>query len=546
MISVFASRIFSPIVILILFCFTKGFSQEQDSIVNAGDAMLPKFDVPEFQVTGKEIIALPPSAKKNTVEFKSFDATKVILQPPDKRKNAFDEKFSLFPLETDSIQLYPLRASIRIGRFLFQQLEVSYGIKKDIASYFTKGQLQSSRGFQKNTDYEKGEVFFQANFFEQMASNRDYILNSASVRYNFMRYRFYGSNNPTRKSKMSALEFSGDLRSKGDQSLFKNINLQWNNFFFSDSVRRNESRINIFSTGNILFKNYLIESENGIDYNVLESAADPFAISSRNLTAVYHDTTSLFHIGLAGFLYQNSNSVINALLTPQIEYNYFFKNNLRTTLGFTPNVEAHHLQDLHYVNPFVGTAAKVFHTKNYLNFFAQTQYAPFSELEIHSELRYKKSNFFPFMIDSFSTGVWKPQYSGTTTSLIWNIETKYIFNSQQSIVGKFLIQRVKNSLFSEQLPYIHPVKLHIGYTYKFDFPLDASVSSSYSGQQTTEIDSAKKLNDVFLTDVFLHYTINSNFSAQLAVYNIFDRQYYLWKNYRGEPMIFSLNIIGRW
>jgi outer membrane receptor protein involved in Fe transport len=63
------------------------------------------------------------------------------------------------------------------------------------------------------------------------------------------------------------------------------------------------------------------------------------------------------------------------------------------------------------------------------------------------------------------------------------------------------------------------------------------------------VSSAKKtqtLDNVFLTDMVLRYSLNRNFRILGSIHNLFDETYFVWENYRGERLFYSIGVVGRW
>ncbi|MBM4165561.1 MAG: TonB-dependent receptor [Ignavibacteria bacterium] len=538
--------IFAETFIVLSVIFTLTISAQQIDSARQ-ESSFPSFDEMEFDITGTEIISLPPLSKHPVDDVHFFDVRKVRIELPEHRLFFVDKTRNDEISETDSMSRMQGRALLSYGRFTTPHLEASYASSHSRSSFFAEGMYESSNGLVRkpNSDYEQMSFSFsgKTNIANWNLSNDDIIV-SGKFQIATHQYRFFGSTTPSLQRKTTNVGIYSEIEPLKLLNTEHQFFLSWNSFFINDLLTRSEHHLQIAGEGIQTFNDMKIQTNGNISLNFLQHARSyPFIVSVAGQTEILKSNRSKTIVGIEGFLYQHSNSVLQASLYPQLRYTYSSAPYWTISLLLHPRVQRQTMFQLLTIHPYVENRSEIFYQNIFLDGLLEGTYHPTSVLTIHSSLVFQKSSKYPIFRDTLMQGKWFPDYTGLTTLLEWSSQAHYSLKTKNTLYGEIVLRSISNNSLknSTELAYIHAAELNGGYVHHFDFALETEIRCSFLVREKTQT-----LGNVLLTDMLFRYPLNRNFSMRGSINNLFDETYFVWENYRGERLFYAIGVVGRW
>jgi hypothetical protein len=202
---------------------------------------------------------------------------------------------------------------------------------------------------------------------------------------------------------------------------------------------------------------------------------------------------------------------------------------------FSPNAEfltsGLLLRKNDYFNPIMFD--NLFYRKsNYFDVAVKYEYERYYQID--AGLRYFKSGNLPYFTGSNKSG----QFDiATTDAKNYNayLNLSFHFGPYGVLYGSFDYFRVRDNN-DNNIPYQPNLKGNITYGYEFKKGLLGEVLVDYYSDRFTDIPNTTKLNSFFNLGFKLTYKLQETFILNLQMYNLLNRDIFLWQGYMEKPL----------
>ncbi len=153
--------------------------------------------------------------------------------------------------------------------------------------------------------------------------------------------------------------------------------------------------------------------------------------------------------------------------------------------------------------------------------------------QIDGGLRYFKSGNLPYFVSSDKSG----QFDiATADAENYNayINLSFHFGPYGVLYGSFDYFRVRDNS-GNKIPYQPKFKGNITYGYEFKTGLLGEVLVDYYSDRFTDLQNTIKLNSFFNLGFKLTYKLQETFILKLEMYNLLNREIFLWQGYKEKP-----------
>ncbi len=525
----------------------------------ARQAKLPKIDLPEFEITGREIIHLPPAGKsdQSDVGALSLDPSKLVALG-EKREGASGSKNSA-PFG-QALLSYAGKLNLGYGRFKSPYGEGWFGKKYDEGDFDLHGMYYSHDAYVPHADASKGSVDATGGLYlpqrlPVIGGSKFY----GNVSYDAAKYRFYGTPTPSLQRSARSFQVAGGLKGNPNARVLFESSVSFRRLTLEDKDKSREDEFRIaarasgelvgFQTkGDVLYAvNYLEQS--------IPSRNPYFLRSSAGLRRVLFNKLDL-SIGASQFFFRNWTGKSSAKFYPALSLQYFLRPDVTLFAQFEPVVERNSLALLLSSNPYVGNDVSIAHRDAFVNMMGGLQFELLNRGSARVYMKYQRVRNFPVYVDPstffyiYAVPVpyrdWVVVYDETTRFFSLNGEVYLNLTRSDRLSGSVTILTSKNSETENRVPYFAPVEVGSQYTHSFPFGLSTQISGRFVGRRPIDLRDSHKLNSFFLLNSMAEYQIRKNLSVSLHLSNILDEHYSTWNLYQELPFTIRGEVSVRW
>lgn len=503
-------------------------------------------ELPDFVITGKEYITIP-KVKKNYPDFIPL-VSRDFLTP-----QAIDEEDTPIKLSDPEIEIVNLGNHLQKNNALLKIQAGSVTLPSGDFYYndWVKNFSFSSHLFGLNElEYVKNAGIsltggqFGAKYFVDNSAN---VLPGMEISFNGVyvhdTYNYYGSVFPS-------IEQSTDNG---------NVNLSFN---------YNSSSIFNFGVG--FLNNYYLQKSEKISENVFGiNAYTGFNYDNINLSietnyknqAIQSDSlnpgnqTYFSASALVGFLAYDLVNLKAGIYVAQREGNSFFAPRIIGSLKFTdkisflgefsPNTEFVTLSDFKGINPYykLNGFTNSFIENNFnLKFALKYEYEKF--FEISTGVGYINSDNNIYFEDNVLSGFFNVYKEDIEN---YNFFVNMIFRKGPfgEFYGDIKLQKV-TSQTDDYLPYTPTVLANLSYRNYWENGLGLKLDFNYQNAAYTDYSNTNKMPEMIYVGTTFYYELFNNFKLTLAIENLFNQDYYYFRNYKAKPIDLIAGFEYKW
>lgn len=523
-------------------------TQQPDTIespIQTSQQPLPKFDLPEFVITGIASIDLPKLEKIMIDD--SAAVPKLGLKSSE--KNPRDRE--TLELEMKSQEGYSQAQANKysgfikagIGTYFTPQAELQFG--KSFPEYFYSfgSRYFLTKGYAPNTDQSSGGL----NAFggTRLTSSAP-ILNTAAVYgrlgYESESYRFYGFATPTLQRTLSNFQMRAGIENQTLNDFPYSAGISLVSMNISDSsASTTETRFDLnyqtsfpIASLPIYTKLNFISATGGLTFMDLSAGVQNILYGDIRFDASLH---VYWAKGMAG---QNM-----LRLCPHVMVSYQVTSQHRVFVFYEPIFIPVTLASNLTTNRFLSAASIIKH--EYITDAGEVGIESdwTSTIRSRISLNMKSSRDLPLFSDSLRQGVWMLAYGGTSTIVTLSAEIVAKLNSNDYFASNILVRSTNDSFLNGKIPYTPAIEAWCSAIHRFG---TAAISASvrFVGERTTDLAGTATLSKYAVVDVSGEYNPFEFLRLTVGIKNLTDSKYETWRGYQEFPLTMQVDAQIKW
>ena len=514
-------------------------------LAQGNDKNNPDVELPDFVITGKDVISLQKSAKidPGIISTISGDFLKPIPSTEDLKvadlSNPIKNQINL----VDTQNVYNTRLSIGTG--LYSSPAGSFSFSQPFSSGILGAVIngENHRAYIDNSDWYKLNGEMTLTF---------YVPNDAALKgtqisfrggYGLNAYKLYASSNPTEKRNY----YSGNYYAGISNLISRYFNFDLHasdkyTFLRSENLSENLLRLYSYLKGDFQYFDLAVNinyAKQFITNSVVSSDSYDYIFAR---PYIQFDLANSLNIA-GGVSYSKSGSLNYTAPYATIALKL---NNFISLYGeYNPSAEflgqGDFLEQNKYYNPQIFPNAFV---KKTSAFKAAIKYQYYKYYEIDAGIKYFNADNLPFFVTSARPGLFDvnfteaKDYSGFVNFLFHNgpygvfyatIEYNYLRSSSGNVI-----------------PYSPKFNATMSYGYNFGFGLYFEPKLFFASESYTDINNVNKLNSYIDLGAKFAYKFGNNFSLNVELSNLADKKNYKWNGYRDAPLDLLAGFTYKW
>jgi hypothetical protein len=526
---------------------------------------LPKIDLPEFNITGNELVNLPPFQKQilDTEEFYTAQ------EPQVKDFGAREQRND--PYEVRNKPIYPenheyqFKSKILAGYGFYNTPNVQawFGNWRDDFEIISHANYVSRGDYVEYANLHKADGAISTRW--RLPDNID-ILSSASLNSRFgvfgSNYYFYGSPTPNFKrylrgfdADIQLLKFnnSWETLNKNDLPFNYSAKLNWNNLTIDDSSKITENQIGFGieltrSFGAIIGKVSFDYTLNAISKTV--SVNNPYYTKVSIGAQIFISQMAKMDATIDAYVVRSTENGATGKLYPTLGFDIYPTHELTLFARLTPCIQQMSYSKLLELNPYMRTES-VFHTDKLIELNLGGMWEPQKDLRTQVVLGFQKVKNYPIFIDNPAAGIWSPVFNNQTTSIFSiTAEGYYEIGIKDLISGKIILNKSSNTFNSDEVPYVPNLIINGIAQHRLDSKLLLEIEVSLIGSRNNiSYDGhfkTRKITSFLDVNAKGEYRFTKYFTTFMKVQNIFNQKYAYFNNYREMPLTLTLGFTVQW
>jgi hypothetical protein len=519
-----------------------------NSVPKAVQRQLPKFDLPEYVITGVASVDLPK------VEKISFEDVEDVIHT--KRKSFGNKQRERETMELEVKRLDNSQAKVNtysgmvqagIGSYFTPQAGLWFGQSLPNYQYTFAGTYHLTNGFAQHTDQSDGS--FTAAGRTYLASNEPMIQNAAldgRFGYKSESFRFYGSTTPNLQRTISDFQLKVGIENQATNSFPYSAGISFDNIDVSDSsASANETRFDL----NL--------------QTALPIAFLPLQMKFHGMTASgglgFMDVSGgIQNYWYAGILFEGSLHVYWAegmagqslfRLRPHLTVSYPITSQHRVYVSYKPMVIPMTLASNIRVNRFLSAVSPIRHA-DVSNAGELGVESDWNEI-VRSRVSFgvKSINdltMFSEFSDSSRQGVWTLAYNEHVTIITFCAEMVAKFESNDYFASTIMLRSIKDSFLGKRIPYFPTIEAGCRVSHRFRTAIVVSADVRFVGEQQADLIGRSTVSSYAVIDVSGEYAPLDFLRLSIGIKNLTDARYETWKGYREFPLTMYVTVQVKW
>ena len=515
------------------------------------DAQLPKIDLPEFVITGNEAITLPEFRKSLIDDSPSLGG--LGMPGPGKREST---RVDLRNAGKDQLGFGDVgdgmngKVMAGYGSYRSPFLDGWFGKSFGGSDFLFKAGYASSDGYIPNTDFRRGYLSMSGGTY---ISEESSVLAGARVGaglgFQGNSYRLYGTSAPTTKRTVnrSSVDLSANS-SYGEIFTYKS-GLFLRTASVNDFNKTSETALGAELSGNWDFDGLALRGDVALWTDFYDA---PSAVNNPYLTqfglSVRKQLMNDFDVMAGGGAYigRGSNSDRVGKVYPKLLVSWFITDRVSAFANYTPHIQRGSLSNLVEESPYVINDADVRNTDVYTDLALGTELHLATSVTARMVFGYKQMRNNAMYADPLGTGMWIPQYFGSTRVRSVEGELFVDVTRYDHLGATAAVRGSRNSITGQPVPYLPLAQFSALYEHRFPFGLTLGTAFRIVGKQYTDLIGSQKLPAFTLLDFKAEYEIVRQLRLAFMLNNILDQQQVRWKGYRGIPRSAGLGLSLSW
>lgn len=523
-----------------------------DSVSPAMNTKLPKIELPEFVITGKEAIDLP-EVSKTPVDDQVVNTPLRVAATPGKREPGFTDFGGIQKSQAGFSDLgngYNGKAEVGYGTYATPYFDAWFGNSYPSADFLLKAGYRSSGGHVSNADFRVGYASLAGGTHlsgdaGDFSGNR--VQGRIAMRGNS--YHLYGSTTPALQRTVTDFDAGLSMSSSSGAMIPYTAKLALESGSLKDVSKTMETSLGgeLDATHEIddvelrgsaaLWKSF---------YSAQSATAGPFYTQFAGTASYRLGTSVSIRGGLSFYLYRGSDTRTSGRLYPQLGISWYAAERLTVYAKFDPSIQRTSLASMAGISPYMATDVSLRHAVQFTNFSlgAESEISP--KIQSRVSLNYTQTDDVPVFVDLNSARIWDVIYLGTTRIVSLNGELYANLTNADNLGASLAVRSNRNSETGNRNPYFASFLSSVSYQHRFEFGLSLGSTLQIVGSQSADLADTRALPAFVVFNVSAEYVIIPRWRAMLTLSDIFNQRQTLWEGYAGLQRTVSIGTSFVW
>ena len=511
---------------------------------------LPKFDIPEYVITGAVSFDLPDVSKQEAAEPAH------ILELADPTASTRDRStFNFVTEQKSSLTSNPTRIGYgrlqgSSGTYLTSHLGLRIGAFGPTSFFGADADYRSAKAYVPFTNRSGGDVRFRGELALTSPGNWfDRGTLGGEIGYGSETYRFYGYRNPALTRAITRFALSAHYGSPRELLFSHEANIGLALKTIKDSSSSvTETRFGLGAAVNLPVGTFPLNAR--IDFGLASitgasSKTLPFVDAQFFSEKVWYGDFSV-QGALHGYLAQGMLSQKFARLYPHVSLGYRFVQNTVLALSYAGRVHQNTLSALTAAHPYVSANATVRQSDVPIDVMAsfETDWTPVWRTRLSARLQSVRD--FPLLTEGGLKGIWATDYQGTTRIGTYQADLFAKFDANSYFTLSLEINDSKNTSTQRKVPYLPEARLSGSAWFEVARGLSICPSLSYVGNRVPDLLVADKLGGYVCANLRAEYIVLEFLEVGVDFRNFTNTRYEEWSGYQAVPATITAGLTCRW
>ena len=507
---------------------------------------LPKFDLPEFVITGIASIDLPK------LEKMMIDDPVAVPQPMVMSSEKILRDRETLELEmtnrgsTSQADAAPYSgfAKAGIGSYFTPQAEIQFGQSFQEYYYSLNAHYFLTKGYAANTDQSSGGGTAAAGttLLSSMPLLRNASLNG-TLGYRSESFRFYGSATPGLQRTISDFHVQTEVENQTVNNFPYSAGISLENFNVSDSnVSKTETRLDLNYETSFPIASLPIHTK-------LNFMSTTVGLGFMDLSAGVQDYwygNFLFEGSLHVYWAKGMEGQNLAHLCPQAMVSYQATSQHRIFVSYASMFIPMTLAATMRANRFLSAAAIV--KQEYIDgsggLGIESNWT--ETITSRVSLNVKSARDLPMFSDSSRQGVWMLAYGGQARIVTFCAEMVAKLNSNDYFASNILLRSTNDSFLGGKIPYTPAIEAWCSASHRFGTEAAISAAIRFEGERTADLAGTAMLSKYAVVDVSGEYAPLNFLRLTAGIKNLTDSKFETWRRYREFPVTIQIDARIKW
>lgn len=519
-----------------------------NSVPKAVQRQLPKFDLPEYVITGVASVDLPK------VEKISFEDIEDVIRTKRKSFGNRQRERETIELEVkrldDSqaeLNIYSGMVQAGIGSYFTPQAGFWFGQSLPNYQYTFGGTYHLTNGFAQHTDQSDG--CFTAAGRTYLASNLPMIQNAAldgGFSYKSESFRFYGSTTPNLQRTISDFQLKVGIENQATNNLPYSAGISFDNINVSDSsASANKTRFDLDLQTVLPIASLPLQMK---FHGMIASGGLGFMDVSGGIQN-YRYADMLFEGSLHVYWAEGMTGQSLFRLRPHLTVSYPITSQHRVYVSYKPRVIPMTLASNIRVNRFLSAVSLIRHA-DVSNAGEIGVESDWNEI-VRSRVSFGVESIsdltmFSEFSDSSRPGVWTLAYNEHVTIITFCAEMVAKFESNDYFASTIKLRSIKDSFLGKHIPYFPTIEVGCRASHRFRKAIVVSADVRFVGEQQADFIGGSPVLAYTVIDVSGDYTPLDFLRLSIGIKNLTDARYETWRGYREFPLTMYVTVQVKW
>jgi hypothetical protein len=513
--------------------------------VKIGQRPLPKFDLPEYIITGTASIDLP-KLDKVPVDDSPVLPLRVLIPSEKILRDRETQELEIKNGNGDSqIQAgrYSGFAKAGIGTYFTPYAELQFGQSFPEYFYSLHGNYFLTKGYAPNTDKSSGGLTASGGttLTSPVANLRNAAFNG-KFGYQSESFRFYGSATPGLQRTLSDFRIQTAVESQTTSSYPSSADISLERLELSDSsASKAETRVDLNCQTSFPIASFPVQitlqglsASGGLGFMDLSAGVQNYRYDNLIVGGAFH----LYWAKGMGQEYVR--------LCPQVLASYQILSQHRIFASYEQKFVPMTLASAIITNRYISAVSIVKHEfvtgAGELGVESNWTAAVRSRVSINV----KSARDLPMFSDSSRQGVWMLAYGGEATIVTFCAEMVAKLNSNDYFASNILLRSTKDSFLEGKIPYTPAIEAWCFAVHRFGTATAVRADVRFAGERTTDLSGGMTLSNYTVVDVSGEFSPYDFLRLTAGIKNLTDSRFELWRGYREFPLTVQIEAQMKW
>ncbi len=535
-------------------------ASRRDTVAKATQG-LPKFDIPDYVITGAITIDLPDVEKQDPAEG---SLTLEQVNPVDAVRDRATLEYASEKERVFAPALALLNGKVLVSSGTYFTSRIGLWVNTMRPNYSVSGNAgySVSQAYLPFTNRSGGHFnVLGGMLLSGPADSPGGVRLLGDLGYANNVYRFYGSPSPGVMRSLSLFRLGAGLESPRDLLYTYGVQAGLLTASIKDSSQSNtETRFNLGFESNLLVSSVPLDGRVDISFaSIAGSASGTLPFVDVSLLTPRHWYGDFYVQGSVNvYVTQGMLGQKFARVYPNVDMGYKILPGTVLSAAYLGKVQFNSLSHLIELNPYLSSNSVVRQSDLPLNLHLAAETDWNEEWRTRFSAQFQSVRDYPLLTEGglgpWNTlwgapshrGIWMTEYAGTTTIMSYKADLFAKFDANSYFTLSLEINSSKNSKTQWQVPYLPEKRMEGGLIVEVLRGFTIHPTLSYVGLRVPDLYEPSKLNEHVVLGIHGTYSPLKYLDMFLDVQNLSNSKYDEWNGYRAAPFVMTGGIGFRW